>query len=291
MDTHHTLLTPARQRLRQRAPFLDFLIEHIVLRSTQEVPGARIGLVAPHVVLEYNPAYLAALSPDEQAAVLEHELRHILHRHEERRGERDPWRWNVACDMAINSHITGLPAAALQPPAHLWGKRAEDIYEALPAHPDVSTDCMCLASSQEAARQVRQRIARRLLHGARGRRQADTLTETLRRLAGELSDATDECLLPQGTLGVPWLDILRRYSRSQGSRRTLLRPDRRGLSAWGKARQQQPRVVVAVDTSGSISAALGAMFVAELQRLRPHCLALTVLMADDTVHAILACEE
>jgi predicted metal-dependent peptidase len=49
-------------------------------------------------------------------------------------------------------------------------------------------------------------------------------------------------------------------------------------------------VVVAVDTSGSISAALGAAFVAELQRLRPHCLALTVLMADDTVHAVLTGE-
>jgi predicted metal-dependent peptidase len=267
------------------------MLEHIVLRPTAEVPGARIGLVAPHVVLEYNPAYLAALSPDERAAVLEHELRHILHRHEERRGERDPVRWNVACDMAINSHIAGLPTGAVQPPTHLWGKRAEDIYEALPAHLDVSTDCVCLASSHAAARQARQRMARRLLHGTRGRRHADTLAEALRRLAGDLPDVAEEGLLPQGTLSVPWLDILSRYNRPQGSRRTLQRPDRRGLSAWGKARQQRPQVVVVMDTSGSISAALGAAFVNELHRLRPHCLALTVLMADETVHAVLAFEE
>ena len=50
-------------------------------------------------------------------------------------------------------------------------------------------------------------------------------------------------------------------------------------------------MVAVVDTSGSISAALGSAFLAELQRLRACCSSLTVIMADATVQAVLPFEE
>lgn len=49
-------------------------------------------------------------TPDEQVAVLYHEINHIIRNHFERRGDRDPKRWNAAGDREINdwfpTHMT-----------------------------------------------------------------------------------------------------------------------------------------------------------------------------------------
>lgn len=291
MDTPEKAITQARQQLRQQAPFLDFILDQVALQPTTAIPGARVVCVPPRFTLEYNPTYLATLSPHQQAAVLEHELRHILHRHPERQGARDPERWNIACDMAINSHIVHLPEQALQPPAHLWGKSAEEIYDRLPADLECAAEHCCLTTGHDEAQEALDRAYRQLLSEAQRRFGPERIADELRRLAGD-TPGTDAVLLrPQGELGVPWLDILARYSQSRAQRRSLARPDRRGLSPWGKVRERQPRVVVALDTSGSIAPALGAAFLAELQRLRPHCLALTIILADKAVHAVLPFEE
>src|SRR5262249_55673125 len=97
MEIPEIVITQARQQLRQQAPFLDFILDQVVLQSSTAIPGARVVCVPPRFTLEYNPTYLASLPPHQQAALLEHELRHILHRHLERQGTRDPQRWNIAC--------------------------------------------------------------------------------------------------------------------------------------------------------------------------------------------------
>ena len=137
------ILDQARTQLRQHAPFLDFVLEQMELRPTTAVPTARVLFVQARFVLEYNSAYLASLPPEQQVAVLEHELRHILHHHLERRGDRDLVRWNLACDLAINGDIPHLPTNALRPPRHLVGKTAEEIYERLPAQQLSSVGGLC----------------------------------------------------------------------------------------------------------------------------------------------------
>ena len=62
-----------------------------------------------HVQLFWNPYFVDKLTEDQLVAVLEHEVMHILNEHPMRRGGRDPERWNIACDMAINQYIEGLP--------------------------------------------------------------------------------------------------------------------------------------------------------------------------------------
>jgi len=291
MDTPEQVITQARQQLRQQAPFLDFILSQVALQASTAIPGARVMCVPPRFILEYNPTYLASLSPHQQAAVLEHELRHILHRHLERQGMRDPQRWNIACDMAINSHIAHIPAHALQPPAHLWGKSAEEIYDCLPADSGCAAEHCCLTDAPDEAQEALDSAYRQLLSEAQRRFGPERIADELRRPAVDISGTDAVWLTPQGELGVPWLDILAHYSQCQAHRRSLARPDRRGLSPWGRVRERQPRVVVALDTSGSIDAALGAAFLAELHRIRPHCLVLTVILADQAVHAVLPFEE
>jgi predicted metal-dependent peptidase len=61
------------------------------------------------IQLQWNPFFVDKLTEDHLIAVLEHEVMHILNEHPLRRGGREPSRWNVACDMAINQYIKGLP--------------------------------------------------------------------------------------------------------------------------------------------------------------------------------------
>ncbi len=50
-------------------------------------------------------------------------------------------------------------------------------------------------------------------------------------------------------------------------------------------------MIVAVDTSGSISASMGAAYFAELNRLRTLCLSLHVILADVKVQSVKSIEE
>lgn len=50
----------------------------------------------------YNPMFLAELTDEELVAVVAHECMHPALAHNTRRGHRDPRRWNIAADAAIN---------------------------------------------------------------------------------------------------------------------------------------------------------------------------------------------
>ena len=51
----------------------------------------------------FNPDFLATLDDDEVQGLIAHELSHLIMMHGPRRGDRDPFRWNVAGDRAINA--------------------------------------------------------------------------------------------------------------------------------------------------------------------------------------------
>lgn len=84
-------------------------------------------------VLAVNPERFASFSPREQEALLEHILKHLLHLHILRRRERHSRDWDIACDLAINPGIEGLPAGALRPSSFRApeGLAAEEYYETL----------------------------------------------------------------------------------------------------------------------------------------------------------------
>ena len=52
-----------------------------------------------------SPAFAASLSDSELMFVLAHECMHPALGHNSRRGARDRFKWNVACDVVINQHL------------------------------------------------------------------------------------------------------------------------------------------------------------------------------------------
>jgi predicted metal-dependent peptidase len=65
-------------------------------------------------VLAVAPPF-SGLAPAGQEALLEHAIKHVLHLHMARRKERNRHDWDIACDLAINPGIEGLPAEAPLP--------------------------------------------------------------------------------------------------------------------------------------------------------------------------------
>jgi len=93
-------------------------------------------------VTHYNPEIVQKWSTAETAAVLIHELEHLLRRHHERCGERDPGRFNIAGDAEINQRLAGLPDGAVYPETLGMprGRTAEVYYATGAPPPPQATD-------------------------------------------------------------------------------------------------------------------------------------------------------
>jgi predicted metal-dependent peptidase len=66
-------------------------------------PSSSVATMATDgVSLFYNPEFVESLNAAELAGVLAHEVMHPALAHHTRRRSRDPKRWNIACDYAIN---------------------------------------------------------------------------------------------------------------------------------------------------------------------------------------------
>lgn len=79
----------------------------------------------------FNPEFISELTQEELLGVQCHESEHDARHHGSRRNGRDPEKWNVACDYAINIDLIDegftLPKGALIDPKYR-GMSAEDIY-------------------------------------------------------------------------------------------------------------------------------------------------------------------
>ncbi|MBM6672196.1 hypothetical protein H6B14_15810, partial [Phocaeicola coprophilus] len=67
----------------------------------------------------YDPAFVAKIDEPMVGGILIHEINHLIRRHFERVGTRNPLLWNVAGDLEINDDLSAngikLPAGAQFP--------------------------------------------------------------------------------------------------------------------------------------------------------------------------------
>jgi hypothetical protein len=95
----------------------------------------------------FHPDFVAKHTDEAIRLVLIHEVLHCLNSHHERRGNRDPRKWNIACDYAINPLL--MDESGLEFPRDSKGQmeglyeekfvgmRAEDIYDLLEQDEDL----------------------------------------------------------------------------------------------------------------------------------------------------------
>ena len=121
------IMSHIRSRLLMREPFWGSLAMNLKVVVDPKIKT----LCVNNVELHYNPEYLASLNPMEQEAVVAHEVGHLMLGHIFRRQTRDMYRWNVACDRALNPLLSDsgflLPANVLDG-TPFKGMSAEAIY-------------------------------------------------------------------------------------------------------------------------------------------------------------------
>jgi len=250
----------------------------------------------------YNEDFVLSRPEADLRFVLAHEVLHCLFGHMDRRQERDPRRWNIAADLAVNGALVefGFEAAegALLA-AWTTGLTVEEIYEGLPSHAHLlELDVVWLdthldpetamgPSSDGALVDLPSPLERRRL-----RRQL--LDEVARSglLPGSVKGLLREEMRIAAEPQVDWRAHVARFVS------TLRRDDYRmypfnrkhvwrGIYLPSTGVPAPSHLVTAIDTSGSMSTDMLEKIVAELDRLRVVTLCrMTVIEFDTTIQRI-----
>lgn len=91
-------VTKAKTQLVMEYPFFGCLALRLITRETREIPT----LATDGVSLYYNPEYVDKMDMELVRSAIAHEVMHCALAHPLRRYNRDPMRWNLATDYAIN---------------------------------------------------------------------------------------------------------------------------------------------------------------------------------------------
>ena len=107
-------------RLLMDEPFFACLSRKIEKKVDRNIPtaGVYVNKHTGQFEMVYNPEFLASLPEHEVKGVLKHEFYHLIFEHvTNRKPEGVPHKtWNIAADLAINSHLVGeLPELACMP--------------------------------------------------------------------------------------------------------------------------------------------------------------------------------
>lgn len=99
MTSVNDLLAAGRLIASRKAPYFRSMITALVPHPT---PGLGTIGVTKTALLIYDPEWIALRTQDEMGALYWHEVMHLVLNHHGRRGDKDPFLYNVAGDIFIN---------------------------------------------------------------------------------------------------------------------------------------------------------------------------------------------
>lgn len=227
--------------------------------------------------LIYGPEFVVSLPADQLLGLVAHEVMHCALAHMARRGARDPRRYNIAADLSLNPILRDagftLPPGGLFPGAGQYrdlpsGLSAEEYYALLPRDDDSGGQgedpggCGAVRDAGDDADQQTQAADWQVAVA-----QAKAAAQQRGKLPASIARTVEQLLQPT----VDWRDVLREFlSRALTARDdySWSAPNRRyiaqGIYLPSLRSEALGEVVIAVDTSGSISADTLAAFAGEL---------------------------
>jgi len=272
-------LTRARTQLVMGHPFFGSLALRLQVIEDHSIQTAYTN----GVVLGYNPGFIQGLSLEETKWLVAHEVMHLACLHHTRRAGRHVRKWNVAADYAINAV---LDEAGFKTPAGFLledrfdGKSAEAIYAMLPDQQGSGGNEGADPGGEEPA-ESRATFGPGEVRDAPGNRpgdlkqaeaqwrvnlaQAAQQAQAMGSLPGSIKRLIDAVLHP----AVDWRVLLRHFVE-QAARNDYawLPPSSRylahGICLPGLHSKELGRIVIAVDTSGSIDTVALNQFAAEI---------------------------
>ena len=290
-------------RLLQAEPFFAALSRRIHKSSTTAIPtaGVRMNEGSGNFEMIYNPKFFASLLDNQTLGVLMHEMYHIIFEHVTGRlpPEGMSKMWNIATDLAINTHIADdIPEGGCIPTrgrfeSYPEGQSAEWYYSKLQqdkengegpfdpenqegdgggdgsGDPDSLDDHSGWGEANQETRQMAQERMRQAVE--------DAVKEVQSRGNGwgNVSSSMRERIIDMITPKVDWRKVLRYFiktSQRQNKRSTVRRINPRyPYIHAGKKVKRTAKIAISIDQSGSVSDAMLSAFFSELNGLAQHC--------------------
>lgn len=300
IETPYSLrIQKARTVLLLDHPFFGSLLYRLKDRESRAVKT----MATDGISLLWNPEFVETLTAATLAGTLAHEVMHPALRHHLRRSGRDPKRWNIACDYAINPLLVDaglkLPEGVLLE-SRFRGMSAEQIYNLLEADqdsdPNPDKDQQSAAPDNSHGSPAQNESSDRSVPETDGgigqvldapQESDDSPSEqeqarewdiavkqamTVAQQAGKVPAGLDRAMEGVAEAAVNWRELLRRrWSETTASDYSWMRPNRRhlwnGLYLPGVIKEGVGEIVIAVDCSGSISARQLRLFEAEARSI------------------------
>ena len=292
-------------KLLQSEPFFASLSRRIQKRPSTAIPtaGVRLNKDTAQFEMLYNPQFFEDMSDKERLGVLKHEFYHIIFEHVTGRlpPEGMSKMWNVATDLAINSHLMGeLPEGGCFPTIKPFeeypvGMSAEWYFSKLqnddqfkpqegdgeggegqPSDgqgdgsgngglPDTTDDH---SGWGEASEEVRAMAKERLKQAVEKAAQDAASGQGWGSVSADMRKRIMDMIKPK----VNWRSVLRYFiktSQRADKRSTVKRYNKkyRAQRYAGKKVKRTAKIAIAIDQSGSVSDSMLAAFFAELNGL------------------------
>jgi predicted metal-dependent peptidase len=292
----------ARTSLILDHPFFGSLLFRLKGQECRSVPT----MATDGVSLFYNPDFVETLNAATLAGTLAHEVMHPALHHHVRRSGRDPKRWNVACDFAINPLLVdaglSLPDGVLID-NRFRGMSAEQIYNLLeseseseqdsskegvddePGGEDSKDEASSGGDSNEPSAPATEGGIGQVLDAPLPDEENPTIKEqerewdvavnqatTVARQAGKVPAGLNRTLEGAAEASVDWREMLRRlWSDTIPADYSWMRPNRRhvwaGLYLPGLICEGVGEIAIAVDCSGSVNGRQLRLFEAEVRSI------------------------
>jgi predicted metal-dependent peptidase len=274
----------AKVQLVLKQPWFGSLLLRLKVEQNDNIPT----MATDGTHLYWNEAFTATLSDEEIKGVLAHEVMHCAMQHMYRKGNRHQMKFNVAADYAINPLLLAsgfkLPKGCLDDPQY-HGLTAEQIYARLPAVKTIKISMPDLLEPSDSKQGDKSEAG---MTAADWQIAVEQATQVAQR-EGRLPAGIQRSIQPNKPLA-DWRAILRRFvDNTIAHDYSWTNPNRRfvaqGTYLPGMVKENAPRMVVGVDTSGSIGVEELNIFASELtailHEVRP--LSLDVIYCDADV--------
>lgn len=255
-------------------PFFGTAVSKRPIQYTDNVPTAAVSATGQ---IYMNPAFIDPLSVKQIMFLMAHEAMHYMLSHALRRKHRDHSAWNVACDKVINDTLIDAGVGEfIDGGITLDNARqyaAEQLYDESDNQcggigMDIGdpTDDNGNPLDESQLRELEAQGKVEMLQAAQAAKEAGKLPSSVQRLVDEMTK-----------VNTPWHEILERFMHGKiRDDRSWNRPNRRfmhtGLYLPGT--DFVPRmgeIVIAVDTSGSLTASDLSEFAAHINRVLETC--------------------
>jgi predicted metal-dependent peptidase len=270
-----------------KQPFYGYVAASVTPTESEDVTTIKM-INNSSLKLIYNRQWYESISNEMAIGVIVHELLHIMLLHPYRRGRREKLLWTIACDMAVNEHIS--PQLLPDDSVTVVGigkeiretipklKSAEFYYEVISKHESQFSFFERKDDIRVVMKSGFELTANRQMEDETSEINKSALKSMMSELIeqaqfeGEIPGAVSTFIADIYKTGdTNWRNILRRFLTGKGKvikRKSFKRESKRFENLPGDKRTLGLNALIALDASGSISDKQLSQFYGELLKIK-----------------------